>query len=252
MNDRSLRDDLALCHRLMHAHGMDDLIYTHVSVRVDQDHFLMSPYGLLFDEVGPDDAILLDVRGRIRAPTSHAVNTAGFVIHSAIYTHRPDVRCVIHSHANEMVAVASIEQGLLPISQAALAFYDNHAYYDYAGLATELKEREQIVRALADKSVLLMRNHGALIVGQSLPAAFERCFYLLQACRIQLQAMATGDKLITPSAEVCEFTARQQRIEGTMKLGERLWQSLRRRHLKGQELIRSTSTGTAGPNPERS
>jgi ribulose-5-phosphate 4-epimerase/fuculose-1-phosphate aldolase len=232
-----LKSDLAACHRLLEYYGMGDTIYTHVSARLDdaKGAFITTPYGLMFDEVRAEDLIALDLNGRVLNKTGHPVNAAGFVIHSAIYANRPDVGCVIHTHTVAGVAVSALKEGLLPISQAALEFYNRIGYHDYEGLATDFAECDRIVKDLGKKSALIMRNHGLVVAGPSIPAAFETMYYLEQACRIQLAAMAGGRELIVPPEAVCEHTAKQHEITGVMPKGARLWKAMLKKLEKLQQ-----------------
>lgn len=230
-----IKSDLVACHHLLEHYGMADTIYTHVSARMDDNKgaFLTTPFGLLFDEVQENDLIALDANGRVLMNKArHAVNAAGFVIHSAIYASRPDVGCVIHTHTPAGIAVSALPQGLLPISQAALEFYNRIGYHAYEGLATDFAECSHIVKDIGNMSAMIMRNHGLLVVGPSVAAAFETMYYLEQACRIQLAAMAANKELLMPPPEVCEHTAKQHEIIGTMPKGARLWKAMRRKASK--------------------
>jgi ribulose-5-phosphate 4-epimerase/fuculose-1-phosphate aldolase len=231
LTEQELRNELALCHQLIEHYGMGDTIYTHASARMsDTDNaFLITPYGMLFDEITPEDLIVLDKNGRKLRQSSHAVNAASFVIHSAIYAARPDVHCIIHTHTIAGVAVSALKDGLLPISQAALEFYDRMSYHGYEGLATDFTECARLVRDLGNNSAMILHNHGLLVTGPSVPAAFESMYYLEQACRTQLSALACGRELLLPPQEVCEHTAKQHAITGMLPKGARLWKALTRK-----------------------
>ncbi|UUZ50632.1 class II aldolase/adducin family protein [Massilia sp. B-10] len=165
MTEQELRKDLVTCHQLVEYYGMGDTIYTHLSARLPDpaNAFLTTPFGLLFDEIGPDDLIALDKNGRNLRKSPHAVNAAGFVIHSAIYNARPDVGCIIHTHTIAGVAVSALKEGLLPISQAALEFYNRISYHGYEGLATDFAECAHLVRDLGNNSAMILHNHGLLV-----------------------------------------------------------------------------------------
>ncbi len=230
MNDQQIARDLAQCHRLMDYFGMSDTIYAHASARLDDEQkgFLMTPFGLLFDEIDADDLLNMDANGRLLRKSSHHPNAAGFVIHSAIYSQRKDVNCVIHSHSVASVAVSALAEGLLPIGQSAMEFYGRMSYHDYEGLAVDMKERESLARDLGKNHAMILRNHGVIVTGATIPAAFERLYYLEQACKIQLQAMACNTPLTIPSPDICESTAKQYEISGMLPKGTRLWQALGR------------------------
>lgn len=230
-NEEKIASDLAACHRLIDHFDMGDTIYTHISARLDEPSgaFMMTPFGLLFDEIEAEDLLLLDAKGRLLQRSRHTVNAAGFVIHSAIYGSRPEIKCVIHTHSVAGVAVSAFKAGLLPISQSAMEFYNRISYHDYEGLAIDFNECERIVRDMKSNSAMIMRNHGLLVAGTSIPAAFETMYYLEQACRIQLKACAMGECLVMPPPEICEQTAAQFAIEGMLPKGARLWPAMLRK-----------------------
>ncbi len=229
IDERDARVQLAATYRLMAHFGLDDLIYTHISVRVPgrHDHFLINPYGHFFDEITASSLVKIDLDGEVVEPTKFEVNRTGFVIHSAIHAARPDVVCVLHAHTQAGVAVPAMEEGLLPLNQTAAQFYDRIAYHDYEGLALDLSERERLVRDLGDKQVLILRNHGLLSTGTSVPEAFNRIYYLDMACRYQVAALSMGRKVTLLSPEVGRHTA-QQFDEDFEEVGVREWPGLMR------------------------
>lgn len=209
--ERRLREELAAVYRLLAHFRMTDLIFTHVSVRVPgpDHHFLINPYGLLFEEITASSLVKIGLDGRPVEASPYKVNPAGFMIHSAVHAAREDALCVVHTHTRAGTAVAAQEQGLLPVNQISLEFYDKVAYHDYEGIALNADERERLVADLGDKPVMILRNHGLLTVGESAAEAFLRMFYLDKACEIQLAAQAGGAALRLPSPEVSAYTARQ-------------------------------------------
>lgn len=206
-----LRQELAACYRLIAHFRMTDLIFTHISVRLPgpEHHFLINPYGLFFDEITASSLVKIDLQGHAVEPSPYQVNPAGFVIHSAIHGAREDAQCVLHTHTKAGCAVAAQRDGLLPLNQISLEFYDNVAYHDYEGIALDLNEQQRLVADLGAKPVLILRNHGLLTVGKTVQQAFLRMYYLEKACEIQLAAQAGGGALVIPSAEVCAHTERQ-------------------------------------------
>lgn len=208
--EQSLRHELAACYRLIAHFRMSDLIFTHISLRLPgpEHHFLINPYGLLFDEVTASSLVKIDLQGRPIEPTPHPVNPAGFVIHSAIHAAREDARCVLHTHTRAGCAVAALECGLLPLNQMSMEFYGKVAYHAYEGIALDMDEQRRLVADLGDKPVMILRNHGLLTTGRSVAEAFLRMYYLEKACDIQVAAQAGGDLLLPPH-EVCEHTQRQ-------------------------------------------
>ncbi|WP_439817430.1 class II aldolase/adducin family protein [Zavarzinia sp. CC-PAN008] len=221
------REALAAAYRLFSLYRMTDLIYTHLTARVpdDPDCFLVIDYGMQFDEVTPKNLAKVDKHGN--AVDGGACNPAGFTIHSAIYNARPDVNSAMHLHTRAGMAVSTLECGLLPISQFSLQFYNRVAYHDYCGIALDLAEREALARDLGNHDVMILRNHGTLSVGRSVQEAFILLFYLERSCEVQIAAMNSGAKLIIPSPEVCEHTARQYEM-GAEALGDLEWAPLLR------------------------
>jgi ribulose-5-phosphate 4-epimerase/fuculose-1-phosphate aldolase len=219
------RVQLAACYRLVARYRMTDLIYTHISARVPEtsDQFLLNPYGLMFEEVTASSLVKIDLDGRKLEDGAYDVNAAGFTIHSAIHAARHDVFCVLHTHTRAGMAVSCQAQGLLPLNQFALQFYNRLAYHDYEGIALDLDERPRLVRDLADRRAMILRNHGLLTAGRTIPEAFSLMFYLDRACEIQIAALAGGSKLAIPSAEICEKVARQYEEEDDKPLGDQEW-----------------------------
>ncbi|SMF37747.1 MULTISPECIES: class II aldolase/adducin family protein [unclassified Pseudomonas] len=208
--EQTLRQELAACYRLVAHFRMSDLIFTHISLRVPgpEHHFLINPYGLLFDEITASSLVKIDLHGQPVEATPHPVNPAGFVIHSAIHAAREDAHCVLHTHTRAGCAVAALECGLLPVNQMSMEFHGKVAYHDYEGIALDLDEQQRLVADLGDRPVMILRNHGLLTTGRSVAEAFLRMYYLEKACEIQLAAQSAG-QLILPPAAVCERTEQQ-------------------------------------------
>lgn len=197
------RVDLAACYRLVAAYGWDDLIFTHISARVPgpEHHFLINPYGLMFDEIRASDLVKVDLDGRKLAADAHDINPAGFTIHSAIHAAREDALCVLHVHSVNGVAVSAQEEGLLPLSQHAMFVLSSLAYHDYEGVALEEDEKPRLIRDLGNKRFLMLRNHGLLTVGRSVAEAFVAMYFFETACMIQVRALSGGSRMrrIQPS-----------------------------------------------------
>ena len=206
------RVDLAACYRLAAMHGWTDLIYTHISARVPgaDDHFLLNPFGFMFEEVTASSLIKLDTEGGIVMPSPYAVNAAGFTIHSAVHQARHEMACVMHTHTVAGMAVSAQEDGLLPLAQTSLVFHGALSYHDYEGIALDLDERERLVADLGDNTAMILRNHGLLTCGRSVAEAFVTMYMLEKACELQLAAQAGGALRLIPG-EVCEHTAAQFR-----------------------------------------
>jgi ribulose-5-phosphate 4-epimerase/fuculose-1-phosphate aldolase len=209
--EQRLRRELAAVYRLVAHFGMTDLIFTHISLRLPgpEHHFLINPYGLLFEEITASSLVKIGLDGRPVDPTPHRVNPAGFVIHSAVHQARPDARCVLHTHTRSGCAVAAQKDGLLPVNQISMEFHNRVAYHDYEGVALNLDEQRRLVRDLGDHPVMILRNHGLLTVGGDAAQAFLRMYYLDKACQIQLSAQLGSRPLVLPDPAVCDYAARQ-------------------------------------------
>jgi ribulose-5-phosphate 4-epimerase/fuculose-1-phosphate aldolase len=188
------RVDLAALYRLVALHGWDDLIYTHISARIPgpEHHFLINPYGMLFEEITASSLVKIDLEGNILQETPYFINPAGFTIHSAVHAAREDAKFVMHLHTDQGVAVAAQKEGLLPLSQHALIVLPQLAYHDYEGIALNLDERERLVHDIGDKTLMLLKNHGTLSVGESAANCWVGMYYLERACRMQIQALSAG------------------------------------------------------------
>src|SRR5688572_16840053 len=225
------RVDLAAAYRLAAHYGWDDLIFTHISARVPgpDHHFLINPYGMMFDEIKASSLVKVDLNGRIVNDTPYIINPAGFTIHSAVHAAREDALCVMHLHTDYGIAVSAQEQGLLPISQQSLFVLASLGYHDYEGLALNDEEKPRLVADLGNKTFLILRNHGLLTVGRTVADAFLAMFLLERACRIQILAQSGGGKLIPISREVLKQVAAQESVVVTGGPGRLVWPGLLRK-----------------------
>ena len=192
------RVDLAACYRMVAYYGWDDLVFTHISARVPgpEHHFLINPYGLLFEEVTASSLVKVDLQGNKVMPSDFEINPAGFVIHSAVHAAREEAKCVMHLHTTAGIAVSALKEGLLPLSQQSLFALSSLAYHDYEGVALNPDEKIRLVADLANRNFMILRNHGLLTCAGSIADAFLFMFLLQRACEIQLQAQASGQPLI--------------------------------------------------------
>ena len=192
------RVDLAAAYRLVALYGWDDLIFTHVSSRVPggDHHFLLNPYGMMFEEVTASSLVKVDLAGNKVMESPYFVNPAGFTIHSAVHAAREDALCVMHLHTDCGIAVSAQKEGLLPISQQAMLALQSLAYHDYEGLALNEDEKPRLVSDLGDKNHMILRNHGLLTVGRSPAEAFLAMFLLERACKIQILAQSGNSELV--------------------------------------------------------
>lgn len=191
----ALRVQLAAAYRLVDYFGWTEQIFGHLTARVPgpEAHFLINPFGLNYDEVTASNLVKIDLDGNLVAPSRYPVNKAGFVIHSAVHmAHQEQHQVVMHTHTRAGMAVAALESGLLPISMASTGFYGRLSYHDYEGVSVHLDERERLVASLGHNTAMILRNHGLLTTGRTVPEAFARLYRLERACQIQLDACAAG------------------------------------------------------------
>ena len=227
-----LRVDLAACYRLIALHGWDDLIYTHVSVRIPHtEHVLINPFGLRFDEITASNLLKIDMKGNIVDPNSpFEFNPAGFTIHSAIHEVRHQDLCALHVHTNEAIAVASLEEGLLPISQYAMFALASLSYHNYEGLAVNHDEKLRLQQDLGNSNFMLLRNHGALTMGKTIGDAFMHMYDLIRACQIQIQVMSTGMKPIMVDQSIVDgIKAQANVVHSGATGGQKAWPAMLRR-----------------------
>jgi ribulose-5-phosphate 4-epimerase/fuculose-1-phosphate aldolase len=199
------RVDLAACYRLVDLYGMTDLHLNHISARVPghEEHFLINPFGMMYEEITASSLIKVDLKGNIIANTNpeYGVNLPGFVIHSAIHAARHDVACVVHTHTNAGMAVSVLKCGLLPLTQTAMR-WARVAYHDFEGVVVDLDEQKRLTDNLGDSDVMILRNHGLLACGTSIGQAFNNIYRLERACQTQLLAMACNAEITTPPEAV--------------------------------------------------
>lgn len=238
VEERQARIDLAACYRLAAHYGWTDLIYTHISARVpgEDDHYLLNPFGWMFDEITASSLVKVDLEGNKVDGSPHRIHRAGFVIHSAIHAARPDAHCVIHSHTRAGMAVSMMKRGLMLLSQHAMLFTGKVAYHDSEGFALDLDERERLAHDLGDKAVMILRNHGTLVAGETVPQAFSMMWHLEKAMQAQVDALASGLTLTMPSKKVARAIAArgysnariEEYTEGQSPLGRLEWPALLR------------------------
>lgn len=203
------RVDLAAAFRLAHYYRMTDQIYTHLTAKVPgTQHFLINPYGVLFDEVTASCLVKVDLDGEVVLdPSGIGINPAGFLIHSCVHRARPELACVLHTHSAAGLGVAAQKRGLLNLTQHAMRFHRRLGYHDYEGVALDFSEQARLVRDLGPHKAMILRNHGVLTGGETVRDAFERLYYLERACDAQLRAQAGGAELIECADEVAEKVA---------------------------------------------
>ena len=225
-----LRVQLAACYRLVALYGWSDLVFTHISARVPgpEHHFLINPYGLMFDEITASSLVKVDGQCRKVIDSPFPVNPAGFVIHSAVHAAREDVQCVLHTHSRAGVAVSAQRNGVLPISQQSIFVLASIAYHDYEGVAFREDERPRLQRDLGLANFLVLRNHGLLVTGPTVADAFLNMYVFENACRIQIDAQAGGELIPVPQ-RIVDGAAEAARVQTGGLGGTFVWPALIRR-----------------------
>ena len=205
------RVNLAACYRLVAHYGWDDLIANHISMRVPgpEEHFLLNPFGLMFQEITASSLVKIDLQGNKISESPYKINKAGYIIHSAIHEARPDVHCVFHTHSTSGMAVSAHKSGLLPLAQSSMVAMSSLSYHDYEGVAVNPEEKARLVADLGNEWAMILRNHGLLTCGISPADAFYRLYFLERACDVQVAALGGGATVQLPSQEVVELTKKQ-------------------------------------------
>ena len=225
-----LRVDLAACYRLVALYGWSDLVFTHITARVPgpEHHFLINPYGLMFDEITASSLVKVDQQCNKIIDSPFPVNPAGFVIHSAVHEAREDITCVLHTHTRAGVAVSAQKGGILPISQQSTFVLGSLAYHGYEGVAFRDDEKPRLQADLANANFLVLRNHGLLTVGKSIADAFLSMYTFENACRIQIDAQA-GGPLTDVDPRIIEGVAQALKVQTGGMGGAFVWPSLLRK-----------------------
>jgi ribulose-5-phosphate 4-epimerase/fuculose-1-phosphate aldolase len=224
------RVDLAAAYRLVALFGWDDLIFTHITAKVPgTEHFLINPYGMVFEEITASSLVKVDLAGNKVMDSPYPVNPAGFTIHGCIHAARKDAGCVMHTHSLNGVAVSAQKGGVLPISQQAFLVLSSLAYHDYEGLALSEDEKPRLVRDLGDKTFFMLRNHGLLTVSRTAAEAFLAMYVFEAACTVQVRAQAGGGELIPISRQVLQLAPGQFTQVTLGSGGELAWPALLRR-----------------------
>ncbi len=224
------RVDLACAYRLVAHYCWDDLIFTHLSARIPgpEEHFLINPFGLMFEEITASSLIKVDLDGNLLSPTPYQINPAGFTIHSCIHQARHDVGAVMHTHTVAGIAVSAQKDGLLPLSQMALGFFNSVAYHDYEGIALIEEEKARLVADLGTKNLMILRSHGLLTAAGSVAQTFLVLYMLQKACETQLAAQSGGAQLIHQPQSLADLVEHQTKHSFGMA-AQITWQALLRK-----------------------
>ena len=226
-----LRVDLAACYRLVALYGWSDLVFTHISARVPgpEHHFLINPYGLMFDEITASSLVKVDQDCNKVIDSPHPVNPAGFVIHSAVHAVREDVQCVLHTHTRAGIAVSAQKNGVLPISQQSTFVLASLAYHGYEGVAIRDDEKVRLQADLGGANFLMLRNHGLLTCGKTIADAFLSMYTFENTCQIQIAAQAGGGELTQVDARIVEGVGHAMKVQTGGLGGSFVWPSLIRK-----------------------
>ena len=228
----ALRVDLAAAYRLVAHFRWDDLVFTHITARVPgpEHHFLINPYGMMFEEITASSLVKINMQGEKVTDNPWPVNPAGFTIHSAIHGARHDVQCVLHTHTLDGIAVSAQRNGVLPVSQQSIFVLRNLAYHDYEGVALREDEKARLVEDLGNKSFLMLRNHGLLTCGRTIPEAFQLMYTFQSTCTIQIRAQSGGSELVPIQPAIIDTAAEQARlVSNGMGPEQLIWPGLLRR-----------------------
>jgi ribulose-5-phosphate 4-epimerase/fuculose-1-phosphate aldolase len=229
------RVDLAACYRLVDLYGMSDMMANHISMRVpgEEGAFLINAYGMMYEEITASSLIKIDVDGNVLSKPdfgelNYGINKAGYVIHSAVHAARHEVDCVIHTHSWASMAVSALECGLLPITQTAMRFL-KIGYHDYQGVVLDEAEQASLLQDLGQGEALILRNHGALVVGRTVGEAFNWMHRLELSCRSQLAAMACNSPFVQVPQAVLEETWNNYQPGTRRPYGQMEWPALLRK-----------------------
>jgi ribulose-5-phosphate 4-epimerase/fuculose-1-phosphate aldolase len=198
------RQELAACYRVFAMLGWDEMIYNHITVKLPDEEgaFLINPFGLHFSEVKASNLVKVDIDGNKLDDNPYPVNLAGFTQHSVFHRHLPDAHCIMHTHTTAGMAVSSLEDGLQPTNFYACNFVGQIAYHEFEGVTVRAEEGERLIAHLGDKRVMLLRNHGILVMGRTLPEAFIKHWSLQRACEIQMATLSMGKPVHVPAEVV--------------------------------------------------
>ena len=204
--ERDLRTQLAACYRIFDYMGWSEMIFNHITVKIpgDEHHFLINPYGLHYSEVTASNLVKVDIDGNIVEETDYAVNPAGIVIHTAIHAARPEIHCIAHTHTSAGMAVACSEKGLRNDNFYSALLHNRIAYHDFEGITVMDDEKPRLVANLGDKTLLILRNHGLLACGRTIPEAFMNLWSLERSCEVQVTCDSTNQPMIPIPNEVLE------------------------------------------------
>lgn len=230
-----VRVHLAACYRLVARYGMSDLIYNHITAKLpsNKELFLINPFGVHYTDITASCFYTLDLDGNVVDKPEgefgrYPINRAGFMLHSAVHAARPDLGCVIHTHTRAGMAVSALKEGILPLTPFSMRFYNAIGYHDYEEPTVDDSERGRIARNLGQHSALILRNHGLLAAGPTVPDAWNLMYWLESACKVQLDVLSTGREICTPSHELATSVAKRYGPQGKLNLAPIEWPAMLR------------------------
>lgn len=217
--EQELRVQLAACYRIFDYMGWSEMIYNHITVKVPgpEQHFLINPFSLHYSEVKASNLVKVDIDGNIVANTDYAVNPAGIVIHTAIHAARSDIQCIAHTHTNAGMAVACTQEGLRADNFYSALMHNQVAYHDFEGITVMDDEKSRLVANLGDKSLMILRNHGLLAGGRTIPEAFQNIWGMERACQVQVTTDSTGRPIVPVGPEIL---AKSEQLMAIQAIGE--------------------------------
>jgi ribulose-5-phosphate 4-epimerase/fuculose-1-phosphate aldolase len=193
------RLDLAACYRIFEMMGWSESIYNHITLRVPgEEAWLINPYGLLWDEVTASNLVKVDAEGNKVGESPYPVNKAGFTQHSCFHNNLPWAHAIVHTHTPDTMAVCSTQEGLTPTNFYSCFFAGMIGYHDFEGITVRAEEGERLLRDLDGRPILMLRNHGPVVLGRTLPEMFFMYYMLQRACEIQVKTNAAGTPLTVP------------------------------------------------------
>lgn len=230
IEERRLREELAYAYRLAAHFKWDDLIYGHLSVRLPSqpECYLINPFGLMFEEITPDNLLKVDFFGNILNDNPYHYNPAGENIHNAIYTQRADIYSVVHLHSPNGMTVSMLDDPILPLSQHSCHLHERIAFHDYEGIAVEREEQSRLVNDLGEHDIMILRNHGLLTIGKNIAQAFCTMYMLEKSIEAQIRALSTGQKLRYLDNDICKKVINQAADFGSNKNYMMEWDALLR------------------------
>ena len=220
------RINLAASYHLADHFGWSDIIWNHITAKTSKNKntFLINKFGLRYDEITASNLLEIDLDGNIVNGVGE-INVTGYLIHGAIHKNRKDIYCVMHTHSRAGLAVSCFKEGLKPMIQDSAIFYNRVSYHEWEGMSTDSEECDRLSKSLGSNKVMILRNHGLLTCGESTAETFMLMYYLDRACKTQIDAESTGEKLIIPSNNIMEYAAGQY-DDPRFKLGKHEWPAL--------------------------